>query len=168
MSLNLTDDKSTSVQVMAWCRQATSHYLIQCWPSSMLPYGITRPQWVNDISLLIIALTITLWATDLWVKVNLDLLVLFVSGDEWLIQVEGTRLINTSCPFVIHLLLKPTTQQAGLGYNTTGNQYYWVKVPYINIISELKHIMFCTFGIYVFSELVCLNLKGGNIKTNVI
>ena len=24
----LTDDKSTLVQVMAWCRQATSHYLI--------------------------------------------------------------------------------------------------------------------------------------------
>ena len=26
------DDKSTLVQVMAWCRQATSHYLNQCWP----------------------------------------------------------------------------------------------------------------------------------------
>ena len=32
---------------MAWCRQATSHYLSQCWPSSMSPYGVTRPQWVN-------------------------------------------------------------------------------------------------------------------------
>ena len=47
ISLNLTDDKSTLVQVMAWCRQATSHYLNQCWPKSMSPYGITRPQWVN-------------------------------------------------------------------------------------------------------------------------
>ena len=47
MPRDLTDDKSTLVQVMAWCRQATSHYLSQCWPSSMLPYGITRPQWVN-------------------------------------------------------------------------------------------------------------------------
>ena len=47
MPLNLTDDKSTLVQVMEWCRQATSHYLIQCWPSSMSPYGVTRPQWVN-------------------------------------------------------------------------------------------------------------------------
>ena len=28
--LDLTDDKSTLVQVMAWCRQATSHYLNQC------------------------------------------------------------------------------------------------------------------------------------------
>ena len=46
MSLDLTDDKSTLVQVMAWCHQATSHYLSQCWPRS-LSYGITRPQWIN-------------------------------------------------------------------------------------------------------------------------
>ena len=44
---DLTVDKSTLVQVMAWCRQATSHYLSQCWPSSLSPYSITRPQWVN-------------------------------------------------------------------------------------------------------------------------
>ena len=48
MSLDLADDESTLVQVMAWCRQATSHYLSQCWPSSMSPYGITRPQWINS------------------------------------------------------------------------------------------------------------------------
>ena len=47
MSLDLTDDKSTLVQVMAWCCQATSHYLSQCWPRSLSPYGVTRPQWVN-------------------------------------------------------------------------------------------------------------------------
>ena len=40
---DLTDDKSTLVQVMAWCRQATSHYLSKCWPSSLSPYGISRP-----------------------------------------------------------------------------------------------------------------------------
>ena len=38
----------TLVQVMAWCRQATSHYLSQCWPRSLSPYGVTRPQWVNS------------------------------------------------------------------------------------------------------------------------
>ena len=31
-SLDLSDDKSTLVQVMARCRHATSHYLNQCWP----------------------------------------------------------------------------------------------------------------------------------------
>ena len=47
MPWDFIDDKSTLVQVMAWCRQATSHYLSQCWPSSMSPYGVTRPQF-ND------------------------------------------------------------------------------------------------------------------------
>ena len=52
MSLYLTDDKSTLVHVMAWCRQATSHYLSQCWPSSLPPYGITKPQWVKIHSMI--------------------------------------------------------------------------------------------------------------------
>ena len=43
----LNDNQSTLVQVMAWCRQATSHYLSQCWPRSLSPYGVTRPQWVK-------------------------------------------------------------------------------------------------------------------------
>ena len=47
VSLDFTDDQSTLVQVMAWCRQATSHYLSQCWPRSLSPYGVTRPQWVK-------------------------------------------------------------------------------------------------------------------------
>ena len=47
MPLDLTDDKSALVQVMAWCRQTTCHYLSQCWPRSMSPNGVTRPQWVN-------------------------------------------------------------------------------------------------------------------------
>ena len=44
----LTDEKSTLFQVMAWCRQATSHYLGQCWPSFLSPYGVIMPQWVNS------------------------------------------------------------------------------------------------------------------------
>ena len=32
---------------MAWCRQARSHCLIQCWPNSMSLYGVTRPQGVK-------------------------------------------------------------------------------------------------------------------------
>ena len=47
MSLDLIDDKSTLVLVMAWCRQATSPYLSQSWLRSMSPNGVTRPQWVK-------------------------------------------------------------------------------------------------------------------------
>ena len=32
MPQDLTDEKSTLVQVIAWCHQATSHNLSQCWP----------------------------------------------------------------------------------------------------------------------------------------
>ena len=30
------------IHVIAWCHQATSHYLNQCWPRHALPCGITR------------------------------------------------------------------------------------------------------------------------------
>ena len=49
ISLDFTDDPSTLVQVMAWCRQATSQYMSQCWPRSLSPYGVTRPEWVNHL-----------------------------------------------------------------------------------------------------------------------
>ena len=49
MPLDLTDNKSTLVQVMVWCRQATNPYLSQCWPRFMSPYGVTRHQWVKYI-----------------------------------------------------------------------------------------------------------------------
>ena len=47
MSLDLIDDKSTLIKAMAWCRQATSHYLSQCWPSSISLNGVTGLQWVS-------------------------------------------------------------------------------------------------------------------------
>ena len=47
MLLDFTDDQSILVQEMAWCRQATSHYLSQCWPRSLSTYGVTRPQWLD-------------------------------------------------------------------------------------------------------------------------
>ena len=62
MSLDFTDDQSTLVQVMAWCRQQTSHYLSQCWPRSLSPYGVTRPQWVNgELTPRLIVVTLSYW-----------------------------------------------------------------------------------------------------------
>ena len=49
VSHDLTDDKSTLIQVMAWCRQAASQYLSQCWSRSVSSYGITRSQWVKRV-----------------------------------------------------------------------------------------------------------------------
>ena len=39
--------QSTVDRGMAWCRQTTSHYLNQCWPSFPMPYGTFRPRWVK-------------------------------------------------------------------------------------------------------------------------
>ena len=41
MPMHQIHDNSTLVQVMVWCHQATSHYLSRCWPSSLLPHGVT-------------------------------------------------------------------------------------------------------------------------------
>ena len=42
MPQDLTDHQPTLVQVMAWCRPATSYYLSQCWHRSLSPYGVTN------------------------------------------------------------------------------------------------------------------------------
>ena len=42
-------NKSTLVQVITWCRQATSHYLNQCWRRSMSSYSVTRPQRISTL-----------------------------------------------------------------------------------------------------------------------
>ena len=44
---------------MAWCCQATSHYLNQCWPTFIMTYGTTRPQWFK------LTLTAEVWSI-LW------------------------------------------------------------------------------------------------------
>ena len=49
MPQNLTNYKSTLVQVMAWCCQATSLYLGQCWLKSISPYVFTRPQCTTSV-----------------------------------------------------------------------------------------------------------------------
>ena len=52
MSLDLADDKSTLVQVMAWCRQATSHYwanvdpVFCCYMASLGPNEWTLMCWI--------------------------------------------------------------------------------------------------------------------------
>ena len=51
MPQNVSNDKSTWVQLTAWCHQATSHYLRHGWPRSMLPYGVTMSQWATHWSL---------------------------------------------------------------------------------------------------------------------
>ena len=48
---DLIYDKSTLVQVMAWCCQATSHYLNQCWLGYMMLCSVNRRKWLTTLSL---------------------------------------------------------------------------------------------------------------------
>ena len=41
------DNKSVLFQVMAWCHHATSHYLNQCWPSSLTHICDSPGRWVK-------------------------------------------------------------------------------------------------------------------------
>ena len=65
MSPDITYDKSTLDQVMAWCRQGTSHFLSQCWPRSKQAYFKCR-----YISIYIYYM----WYIDMWLMTEAYLL----------------------------------------------------------------------------------------------
>ena len=45
--VSLTKEKFKLAEVVAWCHQAPTYCLSQCWHRSMWSYGFTRPQWVT-------------------------------------------------------------------------------------------------------------------------
>ena len=49
MLQGLHDDKSTLVQVIAWCRQATSHYLNQCLTKIFVNIRCHKVKWVKKM-----------------------------------------------------------------------------------------------------------------------
>ena len=77
--ISLSDDKSSLVQKMAWCRQATNHYLVQYWPSSTSPYDVTRPRWARQKEdsvvkglIIVNGYKIHISKIDEWVQINND------------------------------------------------------------------------------------------------
>ena len=50
MPQNTFDNKSTQVQVIPWCHQATSHHVNLCWPRMLSQYGVSSRQWVLNTS----------------------------------------------------------------------------------------------------------------------
>ena len=112
---SLSDEKWTFIQVMAWCHQATSHYLSQCWPRSVLPNAITRPQRVKSRSMVChsrdeasqiqtISNAYYLWWwtleqliwPDHWVQMGVRLLMhIYVTQPQWVYQVSFTDCLWT-------------------------------------------------------------------------
>ena len=60
----LTNERSTLVQVMAYCRKVTDHYLEQYWPWSQTPYKAPRQQWIKQCSPInLVEFGITHWSS---------------------------------------------------------------------------------------------------------
>ena len=57
MSGNTFDDKSAFLRAMAWCRQALTHNLSQCWPTAMWSYGVITPNNLSFDSLKCLAIS---------------------------------------------------------------------------------------------------------------
>ena len=90
-----SDDGSTLVQVMAWCCQATSHYLSHCWHRSISPYTITRPQWVKELHLKM--------SSELWpVCSGLSVLTLVMLKLEYSDQRPSGQYHGCWCPGPLH------------------------------------------------------------------
>ena len=98
MLLNLTDDKSALVPEMAWCRQAPSHYPCQCWPSSLLPYGLASPQWVNTgLNKMAAILQTRFWYVISWMKITVTWFIF-----HWIFVPRG--LFQQFCVYLLYRL----------------------------------------------------------------
>ena len=131
------DDKSTLVQVMTWCHQTSSHYSDQSWPSSMLPYNVTSPQWVNNYN----ARTITLlevWDSHIYVvnyfKENNYILNQFCNSDTFLKENSQNKqrdgyIINTEANHPLWPVLIHTDSQGSLSNYILLIYFIWPPEP---------------------------------------
>ena len=119
------DDKSTLVPAMAWCRQAKSHYLSQCWPrfvSDMSsPDHIELTHWgVNEMSW---HLQVTFWNFFFFEK-------MFVSWFKFHCYFQRVPFVSKSALVLVMAWCltgnKPLPQMASLSYNgfKISNQKY--------------------------------------------
>ena len=132
MSLDLSDDQSTLVQVMAWCRQATSHYPSQWWPRFLSPYGITRPKWVPGTHL-------GIWFSDEKEIICLPRPIMpdykFIKSCIHCHQVFVYSIFNFKCPATIFILLNTWT----IAWWKKDNVHRWLlkksftTIPYLSV-----------------------------------
>ena len=140
MSLDFTDDQSILVQVMAWCHQATSHYLSQCWPRSLSPYGITRPQWVKKNNLCWSICTLS-WNTHLCRKfVNESFLAIGLTVSVVLYQPWASTLVTIFCTCI--LWIKPCKGRSAqisnkLLLNPSRNPFQYEDMILLVLVSEI-------------------------------
>ena len=124
------DDKSTLKLVMAWCRQATSNSLNQCWQRPVTLYFITMSHRVKrQMELICIMMTCYLNAFHIsgpfWngLVIRSCDVVIAVSIDKILNKASSCRWFETtlhSCDVVLHISLNKDIDLSIIGITTIG------------------------------------------------
>ena len=97
--------------LMAWCRQATSHYLSQFWPRSLSPYSITMLQCIKGSHVDYSVITGCPWGGNVdhlkfiqWLQCNHDQLSVSVKKMKTLLYPRPKKLeggiLDSPCPSV--------------------------------------------------------------------
>ena len=118
---------------MAWCNQASSHYLGQYWPRFMSPYGITRPQWVNISS--VHATLLMPWVDSFRLIFIMGIPILVRWHLEWMQQSCFTIIfpLAVSSPHNVYKLISRTTNCRLLAIFYK----YCCYIKYVGIITNL-------------------------------
>ena len=137
------DVKSTLIQVMALCRQATSHYLGQFWSRSLSPYEATRPQWVNcmchvEVDRRHFQMNFISWQswyfsshfTDFSIRVQRQQIIIgWGNGLQWLCDAKlSPALTMTHLTETFHLNTLRPRQMAAIFQTTFSNALSWMKM----------------------------------------
>ena len=140
MPLDLTDDKSTLVKVMAWCRQAISHYLSWCWPRCMSSYGVTRPRWAVS----------TIQYTPRNMHTVFTLLC-FVVVIHWLTFPYPSGLLHWHCG---NLTIVPSASKATL--MNMDKYFMWIHYEWLHNHNKAKH----NKTVCIFLGIYCTSVDG--------
>ena len=70
VSKRMLQSKPILVHVKACCHQATSHNLDQCCPRSLLPFGVTRPQWDQYPYGCVVLCLVVLYRSSVWAPIQ--------------------------------------------------------------------------------------------------
>ena len=113
ISLDLADDKSALVQVMAWCRQATSHYPGQCWPSLCRHMASLGDDVLNSIYAVLLSIKRCCWEYVIKWKKTFSALLALCAGNS---PVTTQRPLTQSSDVFIDLRLNKWLSKQSWGW----------------------------------------------------
>ena len=144
---------------MAWCHQATSHYLSQCWPNFILQYGVTRPQGVKypkSLSYLQDAVSAAETETSHVTLIQL------MDGQEQVVWYKSAKIYNTydwgwiNQETLVHFLATSISQNVHALSSSQTKKYSNIK---------FRHVLFCAVAgrVQNYTCQVTLDIPGSPI-----